>query len=68
MTKHGLAGWRTVTRPGEICVVMDGPSSMPPSLTECTTCPDLVLLSCELLANTAAVADVLVLNVYKTLS
>jgi hypothetical protein len=38
------------------------------SLTDCTACPGLELHSCELLANPAAVADVLVLNVRKTLS
>jgi hypothetical protein len=31
-------------------------------------CPDMELLRCELLANPAAVADVLVLNVHKTQS
>jgi hypothetical protein len=31
---------------------------MPPSLTDSATCPGLELLSCELLANPAAVADV----------
>jgi hypothetical protein len=40
---------------------------MPLSLTDCTACPGLELLSFELLANPAAV-DVLVLNVHKTLS
>jgi len=38
----------------------------PPSLTDRTAYPGLELLSCELLANLAAVADVLVLNVHKT--
>jgi hypothetical protein len=38
---------------------------MPPSLTDRTACPGLELLSCELLANPAAVADVLVLNVHR---
>ena len=37
---------------------------MPPFLTDRTACPGLELLSCELLANPAAVADALVLNVY----
>ncbi len=46
------------------CVVMDGPK--PPSLTDRTACTGLELLSCELLANPAAVADVLVLNLQKT--
>jgi hypothetical protein len=36
---------------------------MPPSLTDC---PVLEMLSCELLANPDAVADVLVLNVMYT--
>jgi hypothetical protein len=40
--------------------------SMPPVLTDRTAWPDLELLSCEFLANPAAVADVLVLNVHKT--
>ncbi len=53
-----------MTQPGGICVVMDGPSSMPPSLTDRTACPDLELLSCELFTNPAAFADVLVLNVH----
>ncbi len=35
---------------------------MPPSLIDRTACPSLELLCCELLTNTAAVADVLVLN------
>jgi hypothetical protein len=39
---------------------------MPPSLTDRTAWPDLELLSSELLANPAAVADVLVLNVHTT--
>ncbi len=39
--------------------------SMPPSLPGRTNCPGLELLSCELLANPAVVADVLVLNVHK---
>jgi hypothetical protein len=39
---------------------------MPPSLTDRTACPGLGLLSCKLLANPAAVADVLVLNAHKT--
>ncbi len=54
------------TAGGEICVVMDGPCGMPSSLTDFTVCPGLELLSCELLANPAAVVDVLVLNVHKT--
>jgi hypothetical protein len=38
---------------------------MLPSLTDRTVCPGLELLSCELLADLAAVADVLVvLNVH----
>jgi hypothetical protein len=37
---------------------------MPPSLTERTAFPCLELLGCELLANPAAVADVLVLKLY----
>jgi hypothetical protein len=37
---------------------------MPPALTNCTACPGLELLRCELLANPAAIADVLVLNVH----
>ncbi len=41
---------------------------MPPSLTDCTACSGLGAASCELMANPAAVADVLVLNVHKTLS
>ncbi len=39
---------------------------MPPSLTDRAACNSLELLSCELLANPVAVADVLVLNVNKT--
>ncbi len=51
-----------MTQPGEICVGL----SMPPSLTDRPALLGLELLSCELLANPAAVADVLVLNVNKT--
>jgi hypothetical protein len=40
--------------------------SMPPALTDRTAWPGLELLSCELLANPADVADDLVLNVNKT--
>ncbi len=39
---------------------------MPPSLTDRTACPGLELLSCELLANPAALHDVQVLNTHKT--
>ena len=39
---------------------------MPPSLTDRTACPGLELLSCELLANPAAVVYVLVVNVHKS--
>ncbi len=62
-TEAHLASWRRANQPGEICFVMDGPW---PSLTEFTVCTCLELSSCELLANPAAVADVLVLNAYKT--
>ncbi len=37
---------------------------MPPSLTDHTACPGLELLSCELLANPAVVADVQILKMY----
>jgi hypothetical protein len=53
-----------VTQPGEMCYC-DG-RSMPPSLTDCTACLGLELFSCELLANPAAVADVLASNVQIT--
>jgi hypothetical protein len=39
---------------------------MPPFLTDRSTCPGVDLVRWELLANLAAVADVLVLNVHKT--
>jgi hypothetical protein len=39
---------------------------MPPSLMDRTACPGWELLSCELLANPADFADVLVPNVHKT--
>jgi hypothetical protein len=39
---------------------------MPPFRTDHTACPGVDLVSWELLANTAAAADVLVLNVHKT--
>jgi hypothetical protein len=67
MAHHGeppVAGWRRVTQPGEI--IMDGSSHF--SLKDRTACPGLELLSCELLANQAADADVLVLNVQYTKS
>jgi hypothetical protein len=51
-----LAGWRRVTQLGEICVVMDTGQSVPPFLTDLTGYSDQQeLLSCELLANPAAV-------------
>ncbi len=67
MTQHrGSPGWleRDPAGWGLFC---DG-RSMPLSLTDRTACPGLELLSCELLANPAAVADVLVLIAHKTLS
>ncbi len=48
----------------EICVVVDGPCRL--LLTDRTACPDMELLSCELVANPAAAADVLVLGAHKT--
>ncbi len=60
MTQHGgLPGWLE----GDLCC--DG-RSMSSSLTDRATCHGLELLSCEILENPAAVADVLVLNVHKT--
>ncbi len=63
-TEARLAGWRRVTKPRGVCVVMDGPCRLPFS----SAWPGLELLSCELLANPAAVSDVLVLIVHKILS
>jgi hypothetical protein len=66
MTQHGgPPGWLEESDPaGKICVVMDCPVSMPLLLTDSTACPaGLKLLSCELLENSAAVADVPVLDV-----
>jgi hypothetical protein len=45
-----------LTQPGEIVLWW----------TVNAACPGLELVSCELLANPAAVADVLVMNVHKT--
>ncbi len=67
MAHHGeppVAGWRRVTQPGKIRVTLDGSCHL--SLKDRTACPGLELLSCELLANQAADADVLVLNVQYT--
>ncbi len=49
---------RRVTHAAGRDLCCDG-RSMPPTLTERTACPGLQLLSCELLANPAAVANVL---------
>ncbi len=62
MAQHGgPPGWGRVNQPGEI-LCCDGPVRV----TFHDACPGLELLSRELLANPAAVAVFLVLNVYKT--
>ncbi len=63
-TEDRLAGWRRVTQPGEICVVVGGPCRIP--LRTVPLAWSIELLSCELLANPAADTDVLVLKVHKT--
>ncbi len=66
MTQHeGPPGWLDESDPAGRDLSCDG-RSMPPSQTDHTACPGLELLSCELLANPAAVADVLALNVHET--
>ncbi len=63
MTQHGgPPGWLEKSDPTRCC---DG-RYMPHSLTDSTDGPGRELLNCELLAYSAAVADVLVLNVHKT--
>jgi hypothetical protein len=57
-------GYLEVSYPAGCDFVRDG-WSMPPSLKNRTACPGPELLSCELHANPAAVAGVLVLNVHK---
>ncbi len=63
LVQHG--GPLKESDPARCDFVRDG-RSLPPALTDCTACPGLELLSCELLANLADVADVLILNVHKT--
>ncbi len=65
MTQHGgPSGWLEESEPagGDLCC---NGRSMPPSLTDRTVCSGHEQLSCELLANPAAVANVLVQNVHK---
>ncbi len=64
MTQHGgPPGWLDEGDQAWWDLCCDG-WSMPPSLTDRTTCPGLKLLSCELLANPADVDNAL--NVHKT--
>ncbi len=64
MTQHGgPSGWLEESDPSGWDLRCDG-RSMSPSLTDHIACPGLELLSCELLANPAAFADVLVLNIH----
>jgi hypothetical protein len=61
LAQHGgPAGWLEESEPAGC----DG-RSMPPTLTDRTTCPGLELLSCEHLAIPAAAAAGLLLNVHK---
>ena len=61
MTQHGgPPGWLEESGLARRDLCYDG-RCMPPSLTDSTACPGL-----ELLANPAAVLNVLVLNVHKT--
>ena len=66
MTQHeGPPGRLEESDPAGLDLFCEG-RSMQTSLTYRTVCPCLELLNCNLLANPAAVADVLVLNVHKT--
>jgi hypothetical protein len=67
LAQHGGSpGWLEKSDPAGCDFVRVG-WSMPPSLKlkDRTACPGPELLSCELLANPDAIADVLALNVHK---
>ncbi len=64
LAQHGgPPSWLQENDPAGCDFVRDG-RSMQPLLTDRAACPGLELLSCQLLANPAVVAVVLVLNVH----
>ncbi len=64
LQRSSWPGWLEESDQAGCDLSCDG-RSMPLPATDLIACPSLELLSCKLLVNPAAVADVLVLNVHK---